>query len=315
MSELQEAVEKYIALRRSLGFELREPARLLRSFIAFMDGEGASHISVELAVRWARQPASAQPATWARRLSTVRRFALWHRAESPKTEVPPEGLLPYRYRRKQPYIYSDSEIRRLVRVSGRLPSPRGLRALTYSTLFGLLAVTGMRLSEALALDRKDVDLDEAVLTVRRTKFAKSRLVPVHATTRAALLGYTKARDRVLAAVTTQGFFLAERGTRITQWSARDNFVKVSREIGLRAKVKGHRYGHGPRIHDLRHRFAVKTLINWYRAGLDVEREIPKLATYLGHAHFSDTYWYLEAVPELLQLATERLAEMHTEVTT
>jgi len=306
MSDLRQALEDYIAVRRSLGFDLRLPASALRNFVAFMEAEGASHISVELALRWAKQPADAQPATWAWRLGMVRRFAAWRSAADPRTEVPSGELLPHRYHRKPPYIYSDEEIDKLVRAAEQLPSSKGLRAITYSTFFSLLAVTGMRVSEAVALDRKDVDLEQGVLTIHRTKFGKSRLVPVHASTRHALNRYTEHRDCILPKPATQGFFVSERGTRITQWSARYTFAKVSQQIGLRAGAKGH--GRGPRLHDMRHRFAARTLIDWYRAGLDVERELPKLATYLGHVHINETYWYIEAVPELLQLATERLME-------
>lgn len=238
----------------------------------------------------------------------LRRFALWRSASDPRTEVPPEGLLPHRYRRKPPYIYTDDEVDQLVRAAAQLPSPAGLRGLTYSTFFGLVAVTGLRMSEGVALDREDVDLDGGVLTIRRAKFGKSRLVPVHCSTRSALQGYAEQRDRILVRVRPPAFFVAEHGTRITKWSAAYNFAKVSQRTGLRLPVRGRRHGRGPRIHDLRHRFAVRTLIDWYRSGKDVEREMPKLATYLGHVHINDTYWYLEAVPELLQLATERLMQ-------
>jgi len=306
MNLLQKALNDYIAIRRSLGFQLRLPASCLRSFVAFLQCKGASHITTELALRWATEPASAQPSTWAGRLGMVRRFAVWHSAMDPRTEIPPEGILCERYRRKAPYIYNDEEIDRLLRRAQRLPSSKGLRANTFTTLFGLLAVTGMRVNEALSLDRQDVDLDLGILHIRRTKFGKSRYVPVHQSTVDALKKYAAARERIFPAPPTPAFFLSERGRRITEWMARYTFAKLSQQIGLRASAKGH--GRGPRIHDMRHRFAAYTLINWYRAGLDVERELPKLATYLGHVHVNDTYWYLEAVPELLRLATDRLME-------
>lgn len=312
MSALAEALKDYLAIRRSLGFTLKSPACLLRNFVAFLEGERAAYITTELALRWAKLPVQAQPATWAERLATARRFAVWRSATDPRTQVPPHGLLPFRYRRQRPYIYADAEIERLVTAAAQLPSRVGLRAASYSTLFGVLAVTGMRVSEGLALDRADVDLDAGILSIRRTKFGKSRLVPVHRSTHNALVAYARERDRCLAAVTTRAFFVSERGTRITEWSTRYTFAKVSRQVGLRTPVAGHRHGHGPRLHDMRHRFAVQTLIGWYRAGLDVEREIPKLSTYLGHVHVNDTYWYLEAVPELLQLATDRLIAKHEE---
>ena len=315
MSELREGLEEYLAIRRTLGFKLTDLGRHLRNFVDYVEDEGASYITTEIALRWAQLPTRVQPATRAARLASVRRFATWRRATDPRTQVPPEGLLPHRYRRTRPYIYSEDEIGRIVLTAGGLASAKGLRARTYSTLFGLLAVTGMRVSEALSLDRNDVDLEAAILTIRRTKFGKTRLVPVHPSTRDALRAYGQQRDQIVPASSTPGFFVSERGIRITGWAARYTFAKVSREIGLRApvEVKGRYHGHGPRLHDMRHRFAVRTLIDWYRAGLDVEREIPKLATYLGHVHVHDTYWYLEAVPELLALASQRLLDEHEEV--
>jgi integrase len=219
----------------------------------------------------------------------VRRFAAWHSATESRTEIPAPGLLPHRYQRKTPH-YSDEEIASLLRRAAQLPSPKGLRAPTYTTLFGILAVT-------------DVDLDQGILTIRRTKFGKSRHVPVHPSTVDALRKYAETRDRILAKP-TPAFFVSEHGTRITEWIARYTFARLSQQLGLRSIAKSH--GRGPRLHDMRHRFAARTLIHWYRAGLDVERELPKLATYLGHVHVNETYWYLEAVPELLQLATDRL---------
>lgn len=309
MKRLEQALNDYLRIRRSLGYRLREPEGLLRNFIAFLQTERAPYITRQLALRWATQPAKAQPATWAGRLGILRRFAIWHSATEPRTEIPPAGLLPHRYRRKPPHIYSDEEIEIVLRESQQLPSPNGLRARTYTTLFGLLVATGMRVNEALGLNRVDVDLERGILYIRRTKFGKSRYVPVHASTVAALKKYAEVRDRVLPAPLIPAFFISEKGSRITEWIARYTFAKISQRIGLRGSAKGH--GRGPRLQDMRHRFAARTLIHWYRAGLDVERELPKLSTYLGHVHVNDTYWYLEAVPELLQLATDRL--IHREV--
>jgi len=196
VSELRDALDDYIAVRRALGFHLRLPARSLRNFVAFVEANKATYITTELAVRWATQPRDAQPATWAWRLGMVRRFAIWRRATDPRTEVPPEGLLPYRYYRSPPYIYSDDEIERLIRAASKLPSPKGLRAHSYSTLFGLLSVTGMRVNEALKLDREDVDLDQGILAIRRTKFGKSRWVPIHRSTGNMLERYDEQRARV-----------------------------------------------------------------------------------------------------------------------
>jgi len=306
VNSLEQALKDYLRIRRSLGFLLREPASCLRNFVAFLQAHRASYITTELALRWATQPTKDQPSTWAWRLGMVRRFALWLSAFEPRTEIPPVGLLPHHYRRKLPHIYSDEEIEKLLRRTQELPSPKGLRARTYTTLFGLLVATGMRVNEALGLDRPDVDLERGILYIRRTKFGKSRYIPLHPSTVDALKKYAQARDRIFPAPVTPAFFVSERGRRITEWIARYTFAKLSQQLGLRAPAKGH--GRGPRLHDMRHRFAARTLVHWYRAGLDVERELPKLATYLGHVHVNDTYWYLEAVPELLQLATDRLIE-------
>ena len=242
------------------------------------------------------------------------RFAVWRRASDPRTEVPPADLVGQRYRRRPPWLYGDQDVGRLIQSAAGLPSAKKLRRRTYATLFGLLAVTGLRINEALHLDRSDVDLEAGVLLIRRTKFGKSRLVPIHPTTQEALRAYGEARDQIVPQPATPAFFVSERRTRITEWSTRYTFAVVSRTVGLRPPTTGGRHGRGPRIQDLRHRFAAQTLIAWYRAGVDVERELPKLSTYLGHVHTADTYWYLEAVPELLQLAAERLTQHSAEVT-
>jgi integrase len=302
MSALRAALEEYLAVRRALGFKLRLSGRLLQRFVDFADREGATVITTELALRWATQPAQAQPAQWANRLGMVRRFARYRSAVDLRTEVPSPDILPYQYRRPAPYRYTDDEVHRLLHAARQLPFVTGLRPYTYATLFGLLVVTGMRTNEPLQLDRDDVDLTDGVLTVRGAKFGKSRYVPIHASTQRALRRYATQRDRRCLNPQSPSFFVAERGTRVTEWSLRWTFVKLSRQIGLR----GPNDSHGPRLLDFRHRFAVNTLIRWYRAGIDVEQHLPELATYLGHAHITDTYWYLTAVPELMHLAARRL---------
>jgi integrase/recombinase XerD len=304
MNTLRDGLETYIALRRGLGTELRDPGARLHHFVEFLEREGAGAITAELALRWATAPAGATPATWAQRLADVRRFATWLSAEDPRTEIPSPALLPERWRRRPPYIYNDDEVARILSEAARLPSPFGLRGQTYQTLFGLLATTGLRLGEALGLDRDDVDLSSGVLAVRRAKFGKSRFVPVHNSTCRVLRRYVRQRDLLLPRPPSPAFLISERGTRITHSIAEHTFAVVSRVVGLRAPAGGRR-GRGPRLHDMRHRLAVKVLIRWYRQGRDVERELPKLSTYLGHVHVADTYWYLEAVPELLYLATQR----------
>ena len=302
MSPLRTALDEYLALRRSLGFRLRLAGRLLERFVEFADRQDAEFITCELALQWAIAPADVQPAQWANRLGLVRRFAQYHLATEPRTEVPPADLLPYRYRRQRPYIYRDTEVRALMTAAAALPSALGLRAATYATLFGLYASTGLRTNEALRLDCDDVDLVHGVLRINDGKFGKSRCLPVHRSTQQALAHYAAQRDQRCPRPNTPGFFVAECGTRISEWSLRYTFVKLSRQIGLR----GASDARGPRIHDFRHRFAVNTLRNWYRAGVDVERCLPRLSAYLGHTHVTDTYWYLTATPELMQLAQRRL---------
>lgn len=297
MNTLREAAQEYVSLRRCLGY--RAGSALLQ-FVSFMEQRKAPFITCDLAVEWAVLPTKAQPVYWASRLSAVRLFARHRHATDPRTEVPPLGLLPARHQRRQPYLYSEDEIARLMGAAAQLASPTGLRAQTYVTLLGLLGVAGLRISEAIGLDRHDVDLEAGILTIRRTKFGKTRLVPVHRSTTQALRGYGQLRDRVHPSPRTSSFLVAEAGARLVKNTVEDVFVRLSRRVGLRG-LEG-RHGHGPRLHDLRHRWAVDTLLRWYRAGVDVERHLPELSTYLGHTHVSDTYWYLSAVPELMGLA-------------
>lgn len=301
MSGLRSMVEDYLAIRRALGFTLRAPAVLLEHFLRFAEQDHAEFITTDLAMRFVMQPGKAGPVTRGVRLRTVRLLAGYCATRDPRTEVPSRDLLPSQYRRQQPYIYTDEEIASLLVVAVRLPSRTGLRAATYTTLYGLLAVTGFRISEAVDLDRRDVDLEQGLITVRRTKFGKTRWVPLHATTVTALREYGSRRDEIHPSPRTSHFFLSEDGAPITQCMARWTFVRLSRELGLRQPGDSH----GPRLHDFRHRFAVATLLAWYREGKNVERLLPVLSTYLGHVHVNDTYWYLTAVPELLALASAR----------
>jgi len=309
MNGLREALNQYLGLRRALGFKLLQTGRSLLHFVRFAEQEGATSITTDLALQWAQEDGTAGSVTHSDRLAMVRRFATWRSVEDPQTQIPSEGLLPRRYRRPAPYIYSDEEVRNVVSTAGHLPSKSGLRGLTCSTMFGLLAVTGMRISEAVGLDRGDVDLRIGVLTIREGKRGKSRVVPIHATTRDALETYSQKRDALLGTMRTSAFFVSDRRTRISAFCAGENFIEVSRKTGLRPPAPDGCRGRGPRLHDFRHRFAVSTLIRWYQSGADVDREIPKLATYLGHKGANEVYWYLQAVPELLELATLRSEEV------
>jgi integrase/recombinase XerD len=309
MNTLREGAEEYLSLRRRLGYKLDRSGRLLLQFVSFMDQRKAPFITSDLVLKWAVLPTKAQPVYWVSRVSAVRLFAQYRRATDPRTEVPALGLLRARYQRKRPYLYSEDEIARLMGEAARLASPTGLRAQTYVILLGLLTVAGLRISEVIALDREDVDLDGGNLTIRRTKFGKTRLVPVHRSTSLALRRYARFRDRVHPRPQTSSFLVGEAGARLVKNTAEDIFVRLSRRIGLRGPEG--RHGHGPRLHDLRHRWAVDTMLRWYRAGVDVERHLPELSTYLGHTHVSDTYWYLTAVPELMSLAMSLLERDRT----
>ena len=303
MNTLREAVHDYLNLRRSLGFKLRETGKQLLAFVTFMEQRRASYITPRLALAWAQQPTTVQPAEWAHRLSVVRTFARHRSATDPRTQIPPEGLLPYRPKRARPYLYSAEEIANLLRAALSLPARGGLRPWAYHCLFGLLTVTGMRLGEARNLELQDVDLRSCVLTIRRAKFGKSRLIPIHASTRRVLADYLVRRNRLWAKRPASSYlFVSNWGNQLDGGEIHRTFYALSHQIGLR----GQNNTRGPRLHDLRHRFAVMTLLRWYRSGEDVERRLPFLSAYLGHVHVSDTFWYLSAWPELMREAMFRL---------
>ncbi len=298
-TDLRRSAEEYLALRRALGFKLYHQTWFLPDFVAFLVAHGSSVITTELAVRWAQQPPDATPGWWAMRLSAVRCFAKHHRAFDPRTEVPPPDLIPCRAPRLPPHLYTDGEIAALMREARALRP--ALKAATYATLLGLLAATGMRVGEALALDDGDVDWHRSLLTIRHAKFQKSRLVPVHDSTLAALRAYLTLRDHLLPRRRGPSFFASGVGTRVFHQNFNRAFLRLIRRAGIHAGR-----GRRPRLHDLRHTFAVNTLRDWYRSGLDIERRLPWLSTYLGHVNPTTTYWYLTATTELLALAGKRL---------
>jgi len=305
MSALQDAVTVYLATRRALGTQLRWPEASLRAFVEFAEAEGAEFVTTELAMRWALKPPGVQRATHARRLAIVRGFAVWLQATDVRTEVPPKGLLPARHRRPAPHIYADQEIIDLMAAASRLRSSTGLRAATFRTLIGLLASAGLRPGEGLKLDVDDVNLVGGILTVRESKFGKSRFVPIENSVRAALADYGTFRDTVRPRRDSPAFLVTERGARLRENTVGNTFAALCVAVGLRPPGQRNRRGRGPRLGDLRHSFATRRLVAWYRAGLDVDRLMPRLATYLGHVSVAQTYWYIQAVPELLELATRR----------
>jgi integrase/recombinase XerD len=301
MSALAGRAEEYLRIRRMLGHELAEAARLLPRFVAYLDDLGAEVITVEAALAWAQQP-QARPGgkVQARRMTVARGFARHMAGIDPRTQVPPLGLLPYRQRWRPPFIYSDADIQALMAEVPRVVrSP--LRAVTYQTLIGLLAATGMRVGEALRLERGQIDWAEGVLTVHASKFGKSREVPLTPGTVQALAAYARVRDEFLPRPNTPAFFISTAGTPVaySHFGAAFRRIIAASGVGAGSPVR-------PRVHDIRHSFAVHTLAGWYRAGDDVSALLPRLSTYLGHRGPVSTYWYLSAAPELLELAAARL---------
>jgi integrase/recombinase XerD len=302
MSALQQAVEDYLALRRGLGFKLREYGVCLTEFISFLKKQGVVHVTTKLAVEYATQRQHETPVSWSRRLGIIRGFARYRYGTDHQTEIPPTGLLRFRSQRAHPYVYSQDEIRKLLQAALDIESPHKLQPYTYYCLFGLLAVTGMRLGEAINLQPHDVDWTEGVLTIRGAKFGKTRLVPVHRSTLAVLRDYADLRDAIFAKRALPTFLVTSHGTKLGKSTLSCVFRQLSRQIGIRKP--GVRQG--PRLHDFRHRFAVQTLLRWYRRGESVPQRMPVLSTYLGHANVSGTYWYLSSTPELLVAASKRI---------
>jgi integrase/recombinase XerD len=300
MSQLSCHVSDYLAMRRALGFKLGKEGRLLQDFAAFAESAGASTVTTDLAVAWAILPRNARPVWAAQRLGMVRGFTRYLQAVDPAAQVPPAGLLPARTRRVTPYIYSDAEVAALMTAARMLRNR--LKAATFETLIGLLAVTGLRGSEAMALDGGDLDATAGLLTVRATKFRKSRQLPLHASTLRALGDYQAVRDQLCPAPATSSLLVSTTGARLCQATVQPAFRHLLRQAGIS------RGSSRPRatIHSLRHTFAVKTLLGWYRDGQDVQARMPALSTYLGHVAPAATYWYLTGTPELLALAAGRL---------
>lgn len=302
MTPLAQALQDYLRIRRRLGFKLKTDQRLLENFVAFLERAGAQRITTELALMWARLPVDARPHRWRQRLGIVRGFARYLATIDPDSEVPSKDLLPARQVRVAPYIYSPAEIAALIEAAGALTPP--LRAASYRTVIGLMATSGLRLGETLDLDRGDVDLADGAVHVRARQ-TKQREVPLHRTTTAALREYARARDRHRPTPQTPAFFLNTRGGRLTKSEFNHRFAKLIGQVGLEGRGERVR----PRPHDLRHTMAVRTLLDWYHAGEDVDRRMPLLSTLLGHVDPASTYWYLEAVPELMVLISRRLERL------
>jgi integrase len=300
MSTLGSRVEEYLAIRRSLGYKLAGYDAALGDFSEWLDTMGASVITADLALAWAQSRSTSSPVRQRQRLTMARRFAEYMAAIDPRTEIPSADLLPARYQRAAPYIYSPAEIAALMRAARSLSPP--LKAATYETLIGLLACTGLRFGEAAGLDCTDVNLVEGSVLVRFGKNGRSRHLPIHPTTAGALTAYAARRDHLCPNPATAGFFVSVQGGRLAHSSVHAVFVTLRRLTGL------DRRGHGrlPRVHDLRHTFVVRTMLAWYRDGVDVQARLPLLSTFLGHVDPKATFWYQNAAPELLSLAARRL---------
>ncbi len=308
MNSLRKAVQEYLRMRRHLGFKLREAGKALPDFVSFLEQHHKSYITQSLALAWAQQPKNVLPACWAQRLSYVRGFARYRSASDPRTQIPAPGLLPFQPKRARPYLYSDEEIKGLLSAALKMPHRYERGALlpwVYYCLFGLLSVSGLRLGEARNIKLQDIDLKAGVLTIRNAKFGKTRLVPLHASTCKALADYIARRQRHWADRPVSAYlFVSSWGNRLDGAQIHRAFYVLSRQIGLRGATDSH----GPRLHDMRHRFATNTLINWYRSNQDPERLLPVLSAYLGHVHVADTQWYLESSPELMREAMFRLEQ-------
>lgn len=297
MTDLDRHLDNYLQVRRALGFKLVFLGRVLPQFVRYLQDAGASTVTVELAVAWAGLPAHLQPISRSHRLGAARSFARYLATIDPTAEVPPFGVWPCTAPRRTPYLWSEADIGFLL-VAARSLRP-ALRAATLEALFGLLACSGMRVGEALGLCRDDVDLAKGVITVREAKFGRSRLVPLHPSTTDALRTYAARRD-LLCPEPTSAFFVSAAGTTPSYGSVLWAFVRLTSAMGLRTVTTR------PRIHDLRHSFAVRTLVDWHRSGVEVEGRMGVLSTYLGHVDAAGTYWYLSASPELMELAAARL---------
>ncbi|MEX2400895.1 MAG: tyrosine-type recombinase/integrase [Rhodothermales bacterium] len=300
-TSIQYSVERYLEERRRLGFELRIAGAQLMNFARYADAnDHRGPLTIDLQLAWARERGT-KPITWARRLEVVRPFAKYYCQFEPDTAVPDAKTFGPGHRRLAPHIYTHQEILDLLQEAGRLRPLGGLRPATYRTLFGLIATAGLRLSEALYLRVADVDLLRGLLTVRETKFRKSRLLPLHASTLAALRIYRDMRDQTVRSEADMPFFASSSGAELPSRTVHEVFVGLRRRLGWVARGDHP----NPRIHDLRHTFAVRRIQLWHQSGVPLDQGTFWLSTYLGHAKISDTYWYLTGTPELLSIVAAR----------
>ena len=299
MNGLQQELSDYLQLRHSLGHELAEAGWLLPDFVRYLDAHDYPTVTIEAALAWAQHSSTGTVTTVGpRRMTAARGFARYLSGTDPRTEVPPLGLMPHRQRWRRPFIYATADIDAILSQARSIVSP--LRAATYDTLIGLLASSGLRIGEAIKLDRDDIDWAAGVLLIRESKFGKSRLVPLHTSTMRALTDHARLRDELQRRPKEPSFFVSLTRSRLSYAVVSQTFRRLVDNAGIGAEAPC-----PPRLHDLRHTFAVRTLLGWYRSGEDVQAKIPSLSTYLGHREPASTYWYLSAAPELLALAAAR----------
>ena len=299
MSNLRQALADYLVLRRGLGYKLKDQEQLLNRFLTYLEAHGQERITVEHALAWATLPDCKQFSQY-NRLLAVRSFARHLHTIDPTVEVPAADLLPGGKCRAVPYLYTDQQVAALIAAAGTLRTPH--RVATYQTLIGLLAATGMRVGEAITFDLADIDWHTGVIVIRGAKFGKTRELPLHTTTVQALRRYLQRHDRPRSADGTEAVFVSMAGSRLLICNVESTFGILRERAGIKARSSACR----PRLHCLRHTFAVRTLLDAYQDGEDVQARMALLSTYLGHADPADTYWYLQAAPELLALAGQRL---------
>ena len=302
MKPLKYQVEKYIQFRRQLGYKLENAEKILKNFASFSAEHGVSYIKIDVAVSFSKKNPKASPATWSKSLGIIRQFALFLKTIDQRTEVPPLNFIASSNQRPIPYIYTNEQIQHLLKACKKLGSRSEILKHTYYTLFGLVSVTGMRISEAISLEQKNVDFSNEIVFINKTKFRKSRINPLHSSTLYELEKYIDYKSKLFPKSESSNLFVSSAGSGLKYHNVRKAFVQASIFAGLRSGYKGH----GPRIHDLRHTFAVQTLTEWYKNSTNIDVHLPLLSTYLGHINPVNTYWYLTATPDLLNQAVVRL---------
>ncbi len=306
MKTISQGINDYIQLKQAHGLKFQTGATTLRKFSRFCSQNKYKRVTVKMMLEWIQTYPESSRENLARKLMTLRGFASYWKSFDDKTEIPPKELTRYQSNRGNPHIYSSSEIEKILKATKKLGAERGqsnpIRPHTFTTMFGLIAATGMRRNEVIKLKRKDVDLVNGTLLIEMTKFRKSRLIPIHPTVLKKLKSYARLRDQVIKDPRCDNFFIMNRGQAVDGDSIYYAFVHACKIAGVRHDVVGAGF---PRIHDLRHTFVVRVILGWLQSSQDVHTLMPALSTYIGHAEPADTYWYLTGVPELMRFGLHR----------